>query len=72
MDVGIPKGIRNREHRAGLTPLGVKSLVQKGIASSWRAAPGWERDSRADLAEFLLSECVEPRFVRQAVYVVGR
>lgn len=30
MDIGIPQGVRNREQRASLTPLGVKALVQKG------------------------------------------
>jgi alanine dehydrogenase len=30
MDISIPREIRNREHRVGLTPLGVKALVQKG------------------------------------------
>ena len=30
MDIGIPQGRKNREHRVGLTPLGVKALVQKG------------------------------------------
>ena len=29
MDICIPQGVKNREHRAGLTPLGVKALVQK-------------------------------------------
>lgn len=30
MDIGIPKEARNREHRVGLTPLGVKALALKG------------------------------------------
>jgi alanine dehydrogenase len=30
MDVSIPKEVRSREHRVGLTPSGVKALVQQG------------------------------------------
>jgi alanine dehydrogenase len=30
MDIGIPREIRPREHRVGLTPSGVRTLVQKG------------------------------------------
>jgi alanine dehydrogenase len=30
MDVSIPREVRSREHRVGLTPLGVKALVQNG------------------------------------------
>ncbi len=41
MDIGIPKEIGAREHRVGLTPSGVKALVQQG-ARVWveRAAGG--------------------------------
>ena len=30
MDISIPREVRSREHRVGLTPLGVKALVQNG------------------------------------------
>jgi len=36
--------------------------LQIGLSSSIR---------RADLAAFLVGECLEPRFAKQAVYVIG-
>src|SRR5512146_3228229 len=30
MDIGVPREMRPREHRVGLTPSGVRTLVQKG------------------------------------------